>query len=44
MDDEDIDAPDTGFGCCGEEWPKTEHPDVARYRKFYQASDLCWIN
>ena len=38
-DDEDIDSSDMSFGNCGEEWPKSEHHDVARYRKFYQG----WI-
>lgn len=39
-DDEDIDSSDMSFGNCGEEWPKSEHHDVARYRKFYQVKLL----
>ena len=35
-EEDDIDTPDVSIGSCGEEWPKSEHPDVARYRKFYQ--------
>ncbi len=34
--EEDVDAPDESSLDCGEEWPDCEHPDVARYRRFYQ--------
>lgn len=35
--DEDVDMPDESLEECGQEWPDFEHPDVARYRMFYQS-------
>lgn len=42
-EEEDVDAPDESLQNSGEEWPDFEHPDVARYRRFYQVSDLTRI-
>ena len=36
--DEDVDMPDESLEECGQEWPDFEHPDVARYRMFYQVA------
>ena len=36
LPDEDVDVPDESLEDCGQEWPDFEHPDVARYRMFYQ--------
>ncbi len=36
QNEDEIDAPDESSLDCGDEWPDCEHPDVARYRRFYQ--------
>ena len=36
QNEDEVDAPDESSLDCGDEWPDCEHPDVARYRRFYQ--------
>ncbi|XP_064397866.1 uncharacterized protein LOC135344565 [Halichondria panicea] len=37
QNEDEVDAPDESSLDCGDEWPDCEHPDVARYRRFYQS-------
>ncbi len=42
QNEDEVDAPDESSLDCGDEWPDCEHPDVARYRRFYQVGRGAW--